>query len=138
VDKTTVSGEQLLSWHVVAPSATEVLWLDTTLGTHVVEIVAERYEVLAGPHLTPELIAQVNAERALLAAYDRNEPKVPLLFQPRLVLEPCEGCDQQRDTNAFRVRNHSGVVTVAWYCTDCADLAAMDWNAETAAIGKVA
>jgi hypothetical protein len=133
----SVTGAQLLSWHKVTPSRTEVLWLDTTLGTHVVEIVDERYEVLAGPALPDQLIAQVNAERALLAAYDRNEPKVPLLFQPRLVLETCEGCEKHSDTKAYNVTSHAGSVALVWYCDDCADLAACDWNGETAAIAPL-
>jgi hypothetical protein len=84
---TAIALPALLSWHAVSHSRTEVLWLETTLGTHVVEIVDGRYDVLAGPALTDSLIAHVNAERVLLAAWERDEQVAPLYHSPRIVLD---------------------------------------------------
>lgn len=38
---------------------------------------------------------------------------------------------------AYRVTDHDGSVETCHYCADCAQLAAIDWNGETAAIEAV-
>lgn len=38
----------------------------------------------------------------------------------------------------YRVTGHDGSIVVCCYCQDCADLAAIDWNGETAAIEPIA
>lgn len=49
--------------------------------------------------------------------------------------EHCHGCDEPReDLAAFRVTFHNGIVETCVYCPECAGLASIDWNGETAAI----
>lgn len=47
----------------------------------------------------------------------------------------CEGCDQHVDrVRRYVVTRHDGSQARADYCGECADLAAMDWNHDTAKI----
>jgi hypothetical protein len=48
----------------------------------------------------------------------------------------CE-CANPGHRNLFWVTDHEGRVTTALYCRDCAELARMDWNGETAKIERV-
>ena len=44
-----------------------------------------------------------------------------------------DGCDEAT-IKRYVVTNHEGQAAVCEYCDDCAELAAADWNGETAAI----
>lgn len=52
----------------------------------------------------------------------------------------CEGPEEgeQLPRALYMVTGHDGSRTVCCYCADCADLAAIDWNGETAAIEPIA
>ena len=50
----------------------------------------------------------------------------------------CEGCegprDEPPDLGLYLVRFRDGHSARVWYCDECADLARIDWNGETAGI----
>jgi len=49
----------------------------------------------------------------------------------------CEGCDQVVPVNPYRLTYTDGTIEPrVYYCDDCADLARMNWNGETAAIER--
>ncbi len=47
----------------------------------------------------------------------------------------CEHDDVER--SGYRVTHHDGTVAICHYCADCAALAEIDWNGETAKIEAV-
>lgn len=62
---------------------------------------------------------------------------VELRSEQRRARTECEGCDGAVDGGAiakYRVQHHDGSTSDVHYCDDCAELARMDWNGETAAI----
>lgn len=61
-----------------------------------------------------------------MLGYMKNEETRP---------DHCDGCDQDAETRTYDVTHHDGTTSPRTrYCADCADLARMDWNGETAAI----
>ena len=50
----------------------------------------------------------------------------------------CEPSAGQPVRSLYVVTHHDGTTTTCAYCNDCADLAADDWNGETAAIAPYA
>lgn len=52
-------------------------------------------------------------------------------------IEKCNGCDEQHACSSYDVTFVSGKRETVRYCDDCAALARINWNGETAAIKTV-
>lgn len=46
-------------------------------------------------------------------------------------------CECGEPVEAYRVTGHDGTESVCHYCAECADLARIDWNGETAVIVRM-
>lgn len=49
----------------------------------------------------------------------------------------CQGCDAEHPTKPYRITFHNGNRERVDYCAECAELARVDWNGETARIDPI-